>query len=115
MISLYSYLGKPINLFESAAIMQYFAEKHNRFIPTDPAKRQECFQWVYWQMGGFGPMCGQFGHFMVYAPAEKVEARDYGASRYGKYCVVVSSGRSTVLLVRSTLLVVVVNVLFLFP
>lgn len=84
MISLYSYLGKPINLFESAAIMQYFAEKHNRFIPTDPAKRQECFQWVYWQMGGFGPMCGQFGHFMVYAPAEKVEARDYGASRYGK-------------------------------
>lgn len=75
--------GSPINLFESASIVQYFAEKHGKFIPTDPAKRQECFNWVYWQMGGFGPFCGQFGHFFVYAPADKLETRDYGTSRYG--------------------------------
>jgi GST-like protein len=65
--------------------VQYFAEKHGRFIPSDPVKRQECFNWIYWQMGGFGPFCGQFGHFMVYAPADKVEARNYGVSRYGKH------------------------------
>lgn len=80
-----SIVGKAINLFESASIVQYFAEKHGKFIPTDPAKRQECFNWVYWQMGGFGPFCGQFGHFFVYAPADKFEARDYGASRYGEW------------------------------
>lgn len=73
----------PIALFESASIMQYFAEKHGRFIPTHPAKRQECFNWIFWQMGGFGPFCGQFGHFMVYAPADKLETRDYGVARYG--------------------------------
>jgi GST-like protein len=80
-----STIGKPISLFESASIVQYFAEKHGRFIPSDPVKRQECFNWIYWQMGGFGPFCGQFGHFMVYAPADKVEARNYGVSRYGKH------------------------------
>lgn len=70
--------------------MQYFAEKHGKFIPTDPAKRQECFNWVYWQMGGFGPFCGQFGHFMVYAPADKLQARDYGVSRYGELVIMVA-------------------------
>jgi GSH-dependent disulfide-bond oxidoreductase len=80
-----SVLGNPINLFESASIVQYFAEKYDKFIPKDPSKRQECFNWVYWQMGGFGPFCGQFGHFFVYAPGDKVETRDYGVARYGTY------------------------------
>lgn len=75
--------GKPIHLFESASIVQYFAEKHNKFIPTDPRARTECFNWIYWQMGGFGPMCGQFGHFFVYAPPDKIETRNYGVARYG--------------------------------
>lgn len=76
--------GKPINLFESASILVYLAEKHgNKFYPTDPRLRAEVMNWLFWQMAGFGPMCGNFGHFMVYAPADKVEARDYGVARYG--------------------------------
>jgi len=75
--------GQPINLFESAAIVLYFAEKYNRFIPSDPRKRAEVMQWIFWQMGGLGPMCGNFGHFFVYAPSDKCETRDYGTARYG--------------------------------
>lgn len=73
----------PMYLFESAAIMMYLAEKFNRFIPKDPRGRAECIQWLFWQMAGQGPMTGNFGHFMVYAPDEKKEARDYGVARYG--------------------------------
>jgi GST-like protein len=79
------FVGGPINLFESASIMQYFAVKHDKFIPPDMALRQECYNWLYWQMGGLGPICGQFGHFFTYAPANKVEARNYGVARYGEH------------------------------
>ncbi len=75
--------GEPINLFESGSIMLYFAEKYNRFIPADPRLRTEILNWLFWQMGGQGPMTGNFGHFFVYAPADKVETRDYGVARYG--------------------------------
>jgi len=75
--------NKPLNLFESGAIMLYLAEKFGRFIPRDPRKRAECLCWVFWQVGGQGPMTGNFGHFMVYAPENKHEARDYGVARYG--------------------------------
>lgn len=75
--------GAPIALFESASIMLYLAEKHGQFIPKDPRARVECMNWLFWQMGGFGPFCGQFGHFFVYAPPDKLEARNYGAARYG--------------------------------
>jgi GST-like protein len=75
--------GQPINVFESASIVIYLAEKYNRFLPSNPRHKTECYNWIFWQMGGFGPFCGQFGHFMVYAPADKVETRDYGVARYG--------------------------------
>lgn len=75
--------GKPINIFESGAILQYLAEKHGQFIPKDPRARVACFNWLHWQMGGLGPFCGQFGHFFAYAPADKGAAREYGTSRYG--------------------------------
>lgn len=75
--------GKEIKLFESGSIVLYLAEKYNRFIPTDPFLRVECFNWMFWQMGGQGPMTGNMGHFLVYAPADKGEARDYGVARYG--------------------------------
>ncbi|GAX80767.1 hypothetical protein CEUSTIGMA_g8202.t1 [Chlamydomonas eustigma] len=75
--------GKPINLFESGSIVLYLAEKYKRFMPTDPRLRVECLNWVFWQMAGQGPMTGNFGHFMVYAPADKIEARDYGVARFG--------------------------------
>jgi GST-like protein len=70
--------GKPIQLFESAAIMIYLAEKAGKLIPTDPHDRYVCLQWVMFQMGGVGPMFGQFGHFNMYA-AEKIP---YAIERY---------------------------------
>eukprot|EP00659_Diplonema_papillatum_P002591 gene2591-4013_t len=75
--------GKPINVWETASIMLYLAEKHNKFIPSDPVKKVEMMNWVFWQMGGQGPLQGQFGHFFIYAPEDKHEARDYGVARYG--------------------------------
>lgn len=55
--------GKPLPLWETGAILIYLAEKSGKFLPTDPAKRAEVLQWLMWQMGGFGPMLGQFGFF----------------------------------------------------
>lgn len=70
--------GKPISLFESGAILIYLAEKSGKFIPTDPHDRYICLQWLMFQMGGVGPMFGQFGHFNNYAP-EKIP---YAIERY---------------------------------
>jgi len=75
--------GKPMHLFESASIMIYFAEKYKKFYPTDFRLRTEINNWIFWQMAGFGPMSGNFGHFFVYAPPEKIDARNYGVARYG--------------------------------
>lgn len=76
--------GQPINLFESGSIVLYLSEKcGGRFMPKDPRLKAEVMNWVFWQMGGQGPFTGQFGHFMVYAPADKCETRDYGVARYG--------------------------------
>ena len=70
--------GEPISLFESGAIMLYLAEKTGKFIPTDSRGRAEVLQWLFWQMGGLGPMLGQNGHFNIYAP-EKIP---YAIDRY---------------------------------
>lgn len=70
--------GEPISLFESGAILLYLAEKTGRFIPADLRGRVETLQWLFWQMGGLGPMAGQNGHFNVYAP-EKIP---YAIERY---------------------------------
>lgn len=75
--------GQSVRLFESASIVLYLADKYSRFIPQDPSLRAEVMNWLFWQMSGQGPMCGNFGHFMVYAPDDKKEARDYGVARYG--------------------------------
>jgi GST-like protein len=75
--------GKLINLFESGSIMLYLAQKHGRFLPKDPRLQTEVMNWLFWQMAGQGPMTGNFGHFMVYAPDDKVETRTYGLARYG--------------------------------
>lgn len=70
--------GKPISLFESGAILIYLAEKTGKFRPKDQAVWYTHIQWLMWQMGGVGPMFGQAGHFMFYAP-EKIQ---YGIERY---------------------------------
>ena len=70
--------GEPIPVFESGAILQDLAEKEGRFLPTEPKARAEVLQWLNWQMGGIGPMLGQYFHFSRYAP-EKIQ---YGIDRY---------------------------------
>ncbi len=59
--------GQPIGLFESGAMLLYLAEKTGRFIPADPARRWETIAWLFWQMGGVGPMFGQLGFFHKFA------------------------------------------------
>ena len=71
--------GAPLALFESGAILQYLAEKTGRLLPSATAERYRVLQWVYWQVGGLGPMAGQNGHFLLYA-AEKIP---YAIDRYG--------------------------------
>jgi GSH-dependent disulfide-bond oxidoreductase len=70
--------GKPLRLFESGAILIYLAEKAGRLIPADPVRRYICLQWLMFQMGGVGPMLGQYNHFAAYAP----EKLPYAIQRY---------------------------------
>lgn len=59
--------GKPLNIMESAAILVYLAEKSGKFLPKSISGRSKTLQWLFFQMGGAGPMFGQFGHFYKYA------------------------------------------------
>lgn len=68
--------GVPLSLFESGAMLLYLAEKTGRFLPVDPRGRAQVLQWLFWQVGGLGPMAGQNGHFSVYAPEEVPYAID---------------------------------------
>ena len=72
--------GAPISVFESGAILVYLAEKTGKFLPTDLRERFDLLQWLFWQMGGLGPMAGQNHHFSQYAP-EKIP---YAIERYQK-------------------------------
>jgi GSH-dependent disulfide-bond oxidoreductase len=72
--------GAPIPVFESGAILLYLAEKTGRLLPGDVRGRVEVTQWLFWQMGGLGPMAGQNHHFSAYAP-EKIP---YAIERYTK-------------------------------
>jgi GST-like protein len=72
--------SQPVSIFESGAILLYLAEKAQQFIPADLHGRQEVLQWLFWQVGGLGPMLGQNHHFTQYAP-EKVP---YAIERYVK-------------------------------
>ncbi|WP_085712929.1 MULTISPECIES: glutathione binding-like protein [unclassified Pseudomonas] len=70
--------GEPLSLFESGAILLYLAEKTGKFLPKDLRGRQVALQWLFWQMGGLGPMAGQNHHFSQFAP-EKIP---YAIKRY---------------------------------
>ncbi len=60
--------GGALSVFESGAILTYLAGKTGSFIPLDARLRVEVLEWVFWQMGGLGPMAGQNHHFVKYAP-----------------------------------------------
>jgi len=70
--------GEPISVFESGAILQYLGRKTGKFYPSDERARVEVEQWLFWQMGGLGPMAGQAHHFRNYAQ-EKIS---YAIERY---------------------------------
>ena len=67
--------GKPFGLFESGAILLYLAEKTGKLLPADPAGRMETIQWVFFQMGGIGPIFGQVGFFNKFAGREYEDKR----------------------------------------
>lgn len=70
--------GEAISVFESGAILEYLADKTGQFIPADVRGRMSVLEWLYWQVGGLGPMLGQNHHFSSYAP-EKIP---YAIERY---------------------------------
>ncbi len=72
--------GEPIPVFESGAILLYLAEKTGRFISSDIRARVATLEWLFWQMGGLGPMAGQNHHFNMFAP----EKLPYAMNRYIK-------------------------------
>lgn len=69
-----------IAMFESGTILYYLAEKAGRFLPSGFNARYEVMQWLFWQVGGLGPMAGQLSHFVNYAP----EPNPYSHDRYAK-------------------------------
>lgn len=76
--------GQPVSVFESGAILQYLARKSGKFYGADERARIAADEWVFWQMGGLGPMAGQTHHFRQYAPQIIADQRQlaYGAIRY---------------------------------
>ena len=72
--------GAPLSVFESGAILLYLAEKTGRFLPQGLRDRTKVMEWLFWQMGGLGPMAGQNHHFSHYAP----EKLPYAIDRYVK-------------------------------
>lgn len=72
--------GGPVSVFESGAILLYLAEKTGQYLPTDLRGRKTVLEWLFWQMGGLGPMAGQNHHFSRYAP----ETIPYAIQRYVK-------------------------------
>jgi len=70
--------GSKYSVFESGAILLYLADKTRMFIPEDELLRYDVIQWLFFQMANVGPMFGQCGHFLQYAP-QKIQ---YGIDRY---------------------------------
>ena len=67
--------GGPLAIFESGAILMYLAEKTGKFMPSDLHGRMQVMQWLFWQVGGIGPNCGQAHYFVHYAASVNEEAR----------------------------------------
>jgi GST-like protein len=68
--------GDPISVFESGAILMYLGDKTGKFLPKEPRNRKAVLEWLFWQVGGLGPMSGQRTHFAHYAPVQLQYAID---------------------------------------
>jgi GST-like protein len=79
--------GEPISMFESGAILMYLAEKTGKLLPADTRGRYKVLQWLFWQIGGLGPIAGQAHYFLKYAPHRNEEGmtrfRNETARLYG--------------------------------
>ena len=58
----------PQTVFESGAILLYLALKAGRFLPVETRPRTECFEWLFWQVSGLGPVLEQANYFRNKAP-----------------------------------------------
>jgi GST-like protein len=74
---------RQVKIFESGAILIYLAEKTGRLLPTAPRPRADVLSWLFWQVGGQGPMCGQAAHFLSHAKRQGIE-QPYAAERYAR-------------------------------
>jgi len=75
--------GAPVTLFESGAILEYLGDKTGRFLPSGLRERMEVLQWLYWQVGGIGPIGGQVWHFFAFAPKIAPDFdNSYATNRY---------------------------------
>ena len=70
--------GEPLSVFESGAMLLYLADKTGKLIPQDLRGRMKAIEWLFWQVGGLGPMAGQNHHFKTYAK----EKLPYAIDRY---------------------------------
>jgi len=68
--------GEPVSMFESGAILMYLAEKTGQLMPRPVRERYKVIQWLFWQVGGLGPMAGQAHYFLHYAPKENPEGKE---------------------------------------
>ena len=78
--------SSPLTVFESGATLLHLGRRTGQFLPPESElkHRKEVEEWLFWQVGGLGPMAGQLSHFRNYAPAVDPEAdHTYGVKRYG--------------------------------
>ena len=66
--------GGPMSIFESGAILVYLADKSGQLLPTAPRERFRVLEWLFWQVGGLGPMAGQAHYYLRYAPKKNEES-----------------------------------------
>jgi len=76
--------AEPFSLFESGAILSYLGETTGKFLPAELRERYKVLQWVFWQVGGLGPMAGQLSHFVNYAPEKNPYSQDRYAREYDR-------------------------------